>query len=56
MFKLNRSKTEAMWLGVWTSCPLTSDGLSWVTKMKILGVGFGNSAVNPRNYPPVSQN
>ena len=36
--KLNVSKTEAMWLGAWRSCTLTLHGLSWVSKMKILGV------------------
>ena len=39
--KLNRSKTEAMWLGAWkcrTDEPLS---LTWVCKMKILGVTFG---------------
>ena len=39
--KLNVSKTEAMWLGAWRSCTDQPFGLTWVTKMKILGVVFG---------------
>ena len=43
--KLNVSKTEAMWLGAWkdrTDQPL---GLTWVRKLKILGVVFGTVPV-----------
>ena len=50
--KLNRSKTEAMWLGAWKECPLKPHGLSWVNKMKILGVWFGNTPVDPENWLP----
>ena len=39
--KLNVSKTEAMWLRAWQSCTEQPFGLTWVTKMKILGVVFG---------------
>ena len=44
--KLNYSKTEAMWLGAWRSCPDKPLGLKWVTKMKILGVWYTNGLVN----------
>ena len=50
--KLNRAKTEAMWLGAWKSCSLTPHGLKWVNKMKILGVWFGNTCVDPENWLP----
>ena len=39
--KLNVSKTEAMWLGAWRSRTDQPLGLTWVTKMRILGVFFG---------------
>jgi len=39
--KLNVSKTEAMWLGAWRSRLDQPLGLTWVKKMKILGVVFG---------------
>ena len=39
--KLNRSKTEAMWLGEWKTREDEPLGLTWVKKMKILGVWFG---------------
>lgn len=39
--KLNVSKTEAMWLGAWRWRNDQPFGLTWVTKMKILGVVFG---------------
>ena len=39
--KLNVSKTEAMWLGAWRLRNDKPFGLTWVTKMKILGVFFG---------------
>lgn len=44
--KLNYSKTEAMWLGAWRSCPDKPLGLTWVTKMKILGVWYTNGLAN----------
>ena len=50
--KLNYSKTEAMWLGAWRACPETPLGLTWVTKMKVLGVWYSNGLVNvdPDNW------
>ena len=39
--KLNRSKTEAMWLGAWKFCNDEPHGLTRVRKMKILGTVFG---------------
>ena len=50
--KLNKSKTEAMWLGAWrhrTDEPL---GLTWVRKMKIVGVFFGTVPVEEDNWQP----
>ena len=44
--KLNFQKTEAMWLGAWRSKPDTPSGLTWVNKMKILGVWFSNGSVS----------
>ena len=44
--KLNYSKTEVMWLGAWRACPGTPLGLTWVTKMKILGVWYTNGLTN----------
>ena len=40
--KLNKSKTEAMWLGAWKSHTDEPLGLTWVHKMKILGIVFGS--------------
>ena len=48
--RLNRSKSEAMWLGAWrlrTDEPL---GLTWVRKMKILGVFFSTVPVESDNW------
>ena len=39
--KLNRSKTEAVRLGAWKFCNDEPYDLTWVCKMKILGVVFG---------------
>ena len=39
--KLNVSKTEAMWLGAWKLRNDQPLGLTWVKKMKILGIVFG---------------
>lgn len=44
--KLNFSKTEAMWLGAWRTRPDSPLGLTWVNKMKILGIWFGNGSTN----------
>ena len=52
--KLNVNKTEAMWLGAWRTCTDTPLGLTWVNKMKILGVYFSNglSTVEQENWQP----
>ena len=50
--KLNCSKTEAMWLGAWRDCPETPLGLTWVRKMKIVGVIFGTVPVVEDNWQP----
>ena len=50
--KLNRSKTEAMWLGAWKSREDQPLGLCWVQKMKILGVWFGVVPVEEDNWLP----
>ena len=44
--KLNFSKTEAMWQGAWRTRPDSPPGLTWVTKMKILCIWFGNGSSN----------
>ena len=49
--KLNLSKTEAMWLGAWRSRTDQPCGLTWVTKMKCLGVFFGEN-VEQDNWLP----
>ena len=48
--KLNRSKTEAMWLGAWRSRCDEPLGLTWVKKMKILGVVFGTVPAEDLNW------
>ena len=50
--KLNRTKTEAQWLGAWKDRPDTPLGLSWVKKMKILGIVFGMVNVDQDNWEP----
>ena len=50
--KLNRSKTEAMWVGAWKSRDDEPFGLTWVNKMKILGVWFGTVPVEQDNWQP----
>ena len=49
--KLNVSRTEAMWLGAWCSRTDQPFGLTWVSKMKILGVVFGQ-ATESDNWQP----
>ena len=52
--KLNRTKTEAMWLGDWTCRSDEPLGLSWVKKMKNLVVVFGTiprDHFNPCPFP-----
>ena len=48
--KLNISKTEAMWLGAWRSREDMPLGLTWVKKMKILGIWFGVIPVEQDNW------
>ncbi len=48
--KLNRSKTEAMWLGAWRNRGDTPLGLTWVRKLKIVGVFFGTVPVEQDNW------
>ena len=50
--KLNLSKTEAMWLGAWKDCLDEPLGLTWVRKMKILGVFLGTVDVERDNWGP----
>ena len=50
--KLNRSKSEAMWVGSWKACDDQPFGLTWVKKMKILGVFFGVIDVQRDNWEP----
>ena len=50
--KLNRSKSEAMWVGSWRACDDQPFGLTWVKKMKILGVFFGVVDVQRDNWEP----
>ena len=50
--KLNKSKTEAMWLGAWRNRSDEPLGLTWVRKMKILGVVFGTVPVEQDNWQP----
>ena len=50
--KLNLSKTEAMWLGAWKDRPDQPLGLTWVRKMKLLGVTFGVDNVERDNWDP----
>ena len=49
--ELNLSKTEAMWLGAWRSRTDQPLGLTWVKKMKILGVFLGEN-VEQDNWSP----
>ena len=50
--KLNKSKTDAMWLGAWKNRTDEPLGLTWVRKMKILGVTFGSVPVDQDNWQP----
>jgi len=50
--KLNRSKSEAMWVGAWKARDDQPFGLTWVRKMKILGVYFGVIDVLRDNWEP----
>ena len=44
--KLNTSKSEAMWLGRWRANGASPFGLTWVSKVKILGVYFSNGLIS----------
>ena len=50
--KLNRSKTEALWLGAWKDRADEPLGLAWVRKTKILGIFFGTTDVERDNWEP----
>ena len=50
--KLNRSKTEAKGLGAWRCRSDELLGLTWVKKMKILGVVFGTIPTEHLNRQP----
>ena len=49
---MNRTNTEAQWLGAWKDGPDKPLGLSWVKKMKILGIVFGTVNVDQDNWEP----
>jgi hypothetical protein len=40
---VNRKKTEAMWLGSNKSCKEEYEGLTWKSRVKILGIYFSNT-------------
>ena len=50
--RLNLSKTEAMWLGSWRDRRDEPLGLTWVRKMKVLGVVLGTVNVERDNWDP----
>ncbi|KAK3731911.1 hypothetical protein QZH41_016956, partial [Actinostola sp. cb2023] len=50
--RLNKTKTEAMWLGQWSGRTDTPHGLKWVKKMRILGIVFGHGEVETDNWSP----
>ena len=50
--RLNLFKMEAMCLGAWKSCRDEPLGLTWVKKMKILGVFFATVSVDQDNWEP----
>ena len=50
--RINRSKFEAMWLGAWKFCNDEAHGLTWVRKMKILGIFFGVVDTEQGNWQP----
>ena len=50
--KLNRSETEAMWLGAWKFCNDEAYRLTWVRKMKIMSVVFGVDNIEQDNWQP----
>ena len=50
--KLNKTKTEALWLGAWKDRPDEPLGFSWFKKAKILGIVFGSVNVDRDNWEP----
>ena len=50
--KRNRSKTKAMWLEEWRTRTEEPLGLTWVCKMKVLGVFFSTVPLNHDNWQP----
>ena len=50
--KLNRSKTEALWLGSWKDRTDEPLGLAWVKKTTILAIVFGTINVERDNWEP----
>ena len=50
--KLNKCKTKAIWLGQWIHPIDETLGLTWVKKMKLLGVFFGNVNFERDNWEP----
>jgi len=50
--KLNRTKTQTLWLGAWKDRLDQPLGLSWVKKLKILGIVFGTVNVEHDNWEP----
>ena len=53
--RLNVSKTEAMWLGAWRSRTDQPFGLTWVSKIKVLGVVFGHAAESDNWQPKIKK-
>lgn len=50
--KLNKAKTEALWLGAWKNRSDEPLGLSWVKYTKILGIFFGSVNVERDVWEP----
>ena len=50
--KLNKTKTEAMWVGRWRFRPDQPLDIKWVRKMKILGGYFSQQNVERDNWSP----
>ena len=50
--KLNRSTIEAMWVGAFKWHQDEPFGLTWVKKMKVLGVWFATVSVEQDNWQP----
>ena len=50
--KLNKGKTKAMWLGQWRDRVDELLGLTWVKKIKLLGIVFGSVDVERDNWEP----